>query len=158
MMRCSRHPHLTTAPRRLDAFCKGRKRTPELHTMAIRAPVMSRALGDPDLYLGGLHLSGGPPLSSQLGGDVFFCSFVSCASSTSCSEYLHTAYEIGLIMTDSHMIVNFGKAGKDAPPVTMETVSFVVEFSHLTERVHAPLIPSVRSLSERPVVPLKCPC
>lgn len=99
MMRCSRHPHLTTAPGRVDAFCKGEKRTPGWHTTAIRAPVISRALGDLDLCLGGLHLSGGPPLSSQLGSDVFFCSFVSCASSTSCSEYLRTAYEIGLIMT-----------------------------------------------------------
>lgn len=61
-------------------------------------------------------------------------------------------------MSDSHMIVNCGKAEKDAPPVTMAAVLLVVEFSHLTERVRAPLIPSVRSLSERPVVPLKCPC
>lgn len=105
--------------------------------------MISRALGDPDLCPGGLHLSGSPPLSSQLGGDVFFCSFVSCASSTSCSEYLRTAYENELIMTDSHVIVNFGKAEKDAPPVTTATVS---------------LIPLIRSLSERPVVPLKCPC
>lgn len=52
------------------------------------------ALGDPDLCLGVLHLAEGPHPSSQLSGDVFFCSFVACSSSLSCSECLCAAYEI----------------------------------------------------------------
>lgn len=52
--------------------------------------------GDPDLCLGVVHLSEGPCPSSQLSGDVFFCSFVLCSSSMSCFEHLQAAYEIRL--------------------------------------------------------------